>query len=280
MKAQVRGGFGLGRLRGCITGLRSVRIYGVSGGLCRVLGVLGACDTRPMDIEQLLEWAEGHTEDLTKAMVWKPSEFGGYWSAVDRQAKSRIRARATAALAFLERFSGAGSRWSEDARNVFENKGEHQSMESGARAVGVLIKEWTRMVRCGQVQPRLESFSVRAASSTDLLDQVRALNANKDVVPAAPIVLAGAALEVALRAAVKELGLTAGRSSIDAYAKELRSADVLNKQDMKDVTQMGGLRNDAAHGDHDLLSRERAGMMEQQVNHFLARLDLAVQQSN
>jgi hypothetical protein len=35
---------------------------------------------------------------------------------------------------------------------------------------------------------------------------------------------------------------------------------------------MGGLRNSAAHGGHGDLSRERTGMMEQQLNYFLRRL--------
>ncbi len=168
------------------------------------------------------------------------------------------------------------------AREVFNNKGEKQSMESGARAVGDVIAEWVRMVCSGHVKPRLvESFSVSAAASTDLLEQVRALNADKGVVPAAPIVLAGVALEIALRSAVEELGLTVeGRPSIDAYAKALRQADVLNKQGIKEVTQMAGLRNDAAHGHHEMLSRKGATLMEQQVNLFLARLEHAVQQSS
>ena len=234
-------------------------------------------------IEQLLEWAEGHVQDLTQEMRWVPRNAGsgGYWKATDPQAKGRIRARAIAALAFLERFTGTGSRWSENAHDVFKNEGEKQTMESGARAVGDILTEWTRMVRSGQVKPRLvETFTTRAVSSTDLLEQVRALNADNSVIPAAPIVLAGAALEVALRSAIEELGLTvAGRPSIGTYAQELRRANVLNKQDIKDVEQMAGLRNEAAHGEHDLLSRQRAGLMEQQVNLFLTRLDEAVQQS-
>ncbi len=35
---------------------------------------------------------------------------------------------------------------------------------------------------------------------------------------------------------------------------------------------MAGLRNDAAHGNFDDLSPERASLMEQQVNFFLSRL--------
>ena len=93
------------------------------------------------------------------------------------------------------------------------------------------------------------------------------------MVPAAPIVLAGAALEVALRSAVDELQLTlTERPSIMAYARRLRTEDILTVQDVKDVDQMAGVRNLAAHGKFEDLSNERAGLMEQQVNLFLARL--------
>ncbi len=125
----------------------------------------------------------------------------------------------------------------------------------------------------------VETLGVRAVASTDLLEQVRTLNADQSVIPAAPIVLAGAALEIALRSAVEELSLTSPtKPSISTYAETLRSDDVLNKQDMKDVVQMAGLRNQAAHGEHEELSHERSGLMEQQVNLFLRKLEQAVQQ--
>ena len=234
--------------------------------------------------EQVLAWAEDHVEKLTQEMNWEEGGrygSGGYWKAIPTEAKSRIRARVTAACAFLDQFTGTGSLWSEEARVVFDNEGELQSMESGARAVGDVIKEWTRMVRSGQAKPKLaEAFSARAASSTDLLEQVRALNEDDSVTPAAPIVLAGAALEVALRAALDELDIPVTGRSINTYAQALRQAGVLNKQHTKDVTQMAGVRNAAAHGNHEDLSRKGALLMEQQVNHFLDRLDQAVQQSS
>jgi hypothetical protein len=52
----------------------------------------------------------------------------------------------------------------------------------------------------------------------------------------------------------------------------LRASRMLSVQDVKDIEQIGGLRNSAAHGDFDTLSRERAGLMEQQVNMLLRRL--------
>ena len=233
-------------------------------------------------IEQVLEWAEDHVGNLTQEMELRRDNRGfPYWRAVNLEAKSRIQARVTAAIAFLDQFTGTGSRWSKSASAVFNQSSEAKRVESGARAVGDVIAEWVRMVRSGQTKPKLVEFSTRAVASTDLLEQVRALNADNRVVPAAPIVLAGAALEIALRSAVEELDLTVeGRGSIDAYAKALRQVDVLNRQDMKDVTQMAGLRNDAAHGIHETLSRKGASLMEQQANLFLARLDQAVQQSN
>ena len=237
------------------------------------------------EIKRILQWAEQHAKELSAELVWEESEYGfsdGFWKAVDPRDKSRVRARAIAALSFLERYTGPGSRWVVAAQDVFNSGADNMSMESGAYAIGDVLRQWVVMVRAGQTTPRLvESFSVRAVSSTDLLEQVRTLNADKKVAPAAPIMLAGAALEIALRAAVEELGLSTEttRSSIDGYSRALRQADVLTRQDMKEVTQMAGLRNDAAHGNHDDLDRTRAGLLEQQVNVFLARLDEVVEQA-
>lgn len=232
-----------------------------------------------MEVEEVLVWADDHVEELTHELYWETDVYdgSGEWPA-EPEPRSRIRARVISALVFLDQFTGTGSRWSEAARDVVGKV----SPEDAARAVGDVIEEWTRVVRSGQVKPKLvESFSARAASSTDLLDQVRALNEDKDIIPAAPIVLAGAALEVALRSAVDELDLpVTGRPSISTYAQALRQADVLNKQHVKDVISMAGLRNDAAHGDHGELSRQGARLMEQQVDIFLDRLDQAVQQSS
>lgn len=119
----------------------------------------------------------------------------------------------------------------------------------------------------------MDASSIRAVASTDLMEQVRALVKDTAVHPAAPIVLAGAALETALRGAVDEADLTlVGNGSLTAYGKALRSADLITKQEMKDIEQMSGLRNAAAHGDFDGIRQAHASLMEQQVNLFLSRL--------
>lgn len=147
-------------------------------------------------------------------------------------------------------------------------------METGARELGKILRAWADQVEAGIVTiPQAEAQGVRAIASTDLMEQVRLLNEDRDVTPAAPIVLAGAALEIALRSAIAELGLQLPpKHSISAYMGCLRAAGALSVQDVKDVEAMGGLRNLAAHGDFEALSRDRAGLMEQQVNILLRRL--------
>jgi hypothetical protein len=225
---------------------------------------------------ELVSWAREHATQLEADMTLHPAQpgYGPYWEATggSRDTESKIRARAIAALDFLERFTGSESQWTVRGHAVFD-KNSH-SMETGARALGDVLRAWADQVEAGIVLvPQAEAQGARAVASTDVMEQVRRLNEDRNVHPAAPIVLAGAALEIALRSAVEELSLDfPARPSIGTYAGCLRTANVLTRQDVKDVEQMAGLRNDAAHGDFDALSRERTGMMEQQVNHFLRRL--------
>lgn len=68
----------------------------------------------------------------------------------------------------------------------------------------------------------------------------------------------------------------AGQDSIDPADLEaglrryaLRKAGHLTANDEKDVTSIAGLRNDAAHGKFDVVTRDRAALMADQVNLFM-----------
>jgi len=107
---------------------------------------------------------------------------------------------------------------------------------------------------------------------SDILEQANSLLDNKDCHPAAAAVLVGASLEEFLRNWVEAEGLSIGSSKpgIDAYCKSLRSADLIQKQDVKDVTAWAGIRNDAAHGEWDQVSdRNRIRLMLEGVNLFV-----------
>ena len=60
-----------------------------------------------------------------------------------------------------------------------------------------------------------------------------------------------------LRSAVEQFGLEIKeKPGISAYARALRKAEVLDKQNIDDIDQAAGVGNQAAHGEHEALSRE------------------------
>ncbi len=106
----------------------------------------------------------------------------------------------------------------------------------------------------------------------DLLGQADQLLVTSGIHPAAPIVIAGAALEQYLRTLVEAEGVSLGnrKPGMSAFAEVLRKEDLLTKQDVKDITSWAGMRNDAAHGRWEKVSDpDRAGLMIQGVNLFL-----------
>lgn len=109
---------------------------------------------------------------------------------------------------------------------------------------------------------------------SDFLGQAHALLDEKGIHPAAPTVLAGAALEEFLRTWVEAQNLSLGsrKPGIDAYAGALREAELIDKQDAKDIAAWAGLRNHAAHGEWDQVAdKNRVAIMIEGINLFMRR---------
>ena len=107
---------------------------------------------------------------------------------------------------------------------------------------------------------------------SDILEQANRILEDEKYHPAVAAVLIGASLEEFLRTWVETAGLSIGNSKpgIDAYCKALREADLIFKQDFKDITSWGGIRNHAAHGEWDQVSdRDRIRLMLEGVNLFM-----------
>lgn len=113
----------------------------------------------------------------------------------------------------------------------------------------------------------------RITASTDLMEQAENLIAERGVHVAAPIVLAGAALEEVLRDLVegRNLGIK-GKPGLTSYGQALRTADVLGPNDVKEITSLAGIRNEAAHGNFEDLTPERAQLFLDRVNLMLQKL--------
>ena len=109
---------------------------------------------------------------------------------------------------------------------------------------------------------------------SDFLEQAHALLNSKGVHPAAPIVLVGATLEEFLRTWVEAKSLSLGqrKPSLEAYSQVLHAENLITKQDAKDITAWGGLRNHAAHGEWaEVSDKNRASLMLEGVNLFMRK---------
>jgi hypothetical protein len=109
---------------------------------------------------------------------------------------------------------------------------------------------------------------------SDLLNQANDLIESNKVHPAAPAVLIGATLEEFLRNWVEAEGLDMGakKPNLDSYTKALREAELIVKQDVKDITAWTGIRNHAAHGEwEEVGDRNRIRNMLEGVNLFLRK---------
>lgn len=94
---------------------------------------------------------------------------------------------------------------------------------------------------------------------SDFLAQAQQLLETKDVHPAAPCVIIGAALEEFLRNWVEASSMSLGNNkpSLDAYSRILKEAELITKQDVKDLTAWGGLRDYAAHGEREEVAERK-----------------------
>ncbi len=124
----------------------------------------------------------------------------------------------------------------------------------------------------------LEGISIERKAQidvvSDFLDQANTLLNSRGVHPAAPAVISGAALEEFLRNWIEESDLNLGgkKPCLDTYAKVLREEGVITKQDVKDITSWGGLRNHAAHGEWDEVNdKNRISIMLEAVNLFMRK---------
>ncbi len=109
---------------------------------------------------------------------------------------------------------------------------------------------------------------------SDFLEQADNLLQAKDIHPAAPAVIIGATLEEFLRTWIEAENLSLGnkKPSLENYSQTLREADFITKQDAKDLTSWGGIRNHAAHGEWDEVSdKRRISLMLEGVNLFMRK---------
>lgn len=130
------------------------------------------------------------------------------------------------------------------------------------------LMAWADLATAGVLRQPLQ-LQMKVAAATDLMEQAGQLLEEKQVHPAAPVMLAGAALESFLRGLCDLQGVTPAQRGISGLGNALRAADAIDGQEIKDITAWAGLRNHAAHGEFDAIAIERAQIMVDGVNLFM-----------
>lgn len=202
--------------------------------------------------------------EVRDAVAWARSEA----VKLERRSsdKEARRSEAAPALDFLSRHAGSRSAFTKAAEFEVDKYMPPYCLPGVAEA----LRGWVGFVEAGMVELRPYEARARIDAADELIEQAQDLLDDQQIHEAAPIVLVGAALEMFLRAEIYEHGLTlTGKPGINTYADTLQKAGHLTVQDRKDITSWAGLRNDAAHGHFDELSRERASLMLEAVNLFM-----------
>ncbi|HEV7427375.1 MAG TPA: hypothetical protein VGQ46_13495 [Thermoanaerobaculia bacterium] len=200
---------------------------------------------------------------LEKKHSGEPIEFADLYGKTTPPSPAGLKAEV---VEFLKLAAGPKSEFSTLAQAA---GGTHKNT---LRVLDSILEGFVAHVNAGlqsAIGPRRQ---VQIEVVSDLLEQVNLLLETKGVHPAAPIVILGATLEEYLRTTVEQEGLSIGnrKPGLQAYADTLREADLLSKQDCKDITAWAGIRNHAAHGEwEEVKDPARAKLMLQGINLFL-----------
>lgn len=141
-------------------------------------------------------------------------------------------------------------------------------------SVAALLESWVEHVEDGFLAAVPVEVRIRTVAASDLVEQAQTLLDDGGIHPAAPVMLAGAALEEFLRGMFSNASDSSNSlHGLAQYAGELKKLGVIDVQEVKDITAWAGQRNAAAHGQFDKLSVERAQLMLDGVNLFMRQFN-------
>jgi hypothetical protein len=148
------------------------------------------------------------------------------------------------------------------------------STSYNARCLSSILSSFIEHTKSGLVGGISPKRQAELDVVSDFLEQANSLLESNKVHPAAPAVLIGATLEEFVRTWIEDEALSLGnkKPGLDSYTKVLREAELISKQDVKDITSWSGIRNHAAHGEWEQLGEKgRIQLMLEGVNLFMRR---------
>jgi hypothetical protein len=175
------------------------------------------------------------------------------------------------ALEFLRLHGGPGNVF---YRQLSRHESENLAFQVVLTATRTALGGFLSYLESGLYEATSARRQAQQETSSDFLEMAEALLAEKTVHPASAAMIVGATLEEFLRVMTDEgqLDLAGRKPGIGNYAQVLREGELLDKQDHKDLTSWGGLRNQAAHGEWEKVEDpERIDLMLQGVRLFIRK---------
>jgi len=175
------------------------------------------------------------------------------------------------ACEFLRTFAGAKSEFLASLKS-FDPRIVSDSYS--AETISAVLRAFREYVEAGLHSEVSPERRAQLDVVSGFLEQAHQLLETRGIHPAAPAVIIGAALEEFLRTWTGTAGVSLGqrKPGMDNYATVLRDAELLTRQDCKDIIAWAGLRNHAAHGEWDEVSdRSRVSLMLDGVNLFMRK---------
>lgn len=172
-------------------------------------------------------------------------------------------------IEFLKKYAGANSAFID-----LINSSLGYNPKAAANSMTVTLNSFIEYVESGLLEGISPERKAQLDVVADFLEQADNLLQTKGIHPAAPAVIIGATLEEFLRTWIEaeSLSLRGKKPSLENYSQTLREADFITKQDAKDLTSWGGIRNHAAHGEWDEVSdKKRISLMLEGVNLFMRK---------
>jgi hypothetical protein len=176
------------------------------------------------------------------------------------------------ACEFLRKYAGANSTFLETLKRY--QAAAMNNKQSANDAMIEILNSFHDYVESGLLQEISPERQAQLDVVSDYLEMANTLLENNTVHPAAPAVLIGATLEEFLRTWIEDQSLSLGtrKPGLETYSQVLREANLITKQDGKDITSWAGVRNHAAHGEWDEVSdRNRISLMLEGVNLFMRK---------
>jgi|688.fasta_scaffold333120_3 hypothetical protein len=177
----------------------------------------------------------------------------------------------TEAAEFLRVYAGEKSAFFTSLKQCLD--GKHNGEYLGKLAIESLTG-YVRYLEAGLHEGVTPTRQAQLDTVSDFLDQARILLEQPRVHPAAPAVLIGASLEEFLRTWIENANISLGNKKpcLESYSQLLKENELITKQDTKDISSWGGLRNHAAHGEWDeVADRKRISIMLESVNLFMRK---------